>query len=92
MYAWDISHALVTTYHPYCHSPSALTEYLRQKLRAQLAKQLGRSLPAQVELNVPLECNSRTMQKMLRTWLNKYPDETGNYIDDMVVAIKGDLP
>ena len=30
------------------------------------------------------------MQKMLRHWLNKYPDETGNYIDDMVVATKGD--
>ena len=33
----------------------------------------------------------RAMQKMLRNWLNKYPDETGNYIDDMVVATKGDL-
>ena len=32
----------------------------------------------------------RAMQKMLRHWLNKYPDETGNYIDDMVVATKGD--
>ena len=32
------------------------------------------------------------MQKMLWNWLNKYPDETGNYIDDMVVATKGDLP
>ena len=31
----------------------------------------------------------RAMQKMLRNWLNKYPDETGNYIDDMVVATKG---
>ena len=30
------------------------------------------------------------MQEMLRHWLNKYPDETGNYIDDMVVATKGD--
>ena len=34
----------------------------------------------------------RAMQKMLRNWLNKYPDETGNYIDDMVVATKDDLP
>ena len=34
----------------------------------------------------------RAMQKMLRNWLNKYPDETGNYIDDMVVVTKGDLP
>ena len=32
----------------------------------------------------------RTMQKMLWNWLNKYPDKTGNYIDDMVVATKGD--
>ena len=56
-YAWDISHALVTTYHPYCHSPSALTEYLKQKLRHQRAKHLGRSLSAQVEQNVPLERN-----------------------------------
>ena len=56
-YAWDISHALVTTYHPYCHSPSALTEYLKQKLCRQRAKCLGRSLPAQVEQNIPLECN-----------------------------------
>ena len=31
----------------------------------------------------------RAMQKMLRHCLNKYPDETGNYIDDMVVATKG---
>ena len=33
-----------------------------------------------------------TMQKMLRNWLNKYPDETSNYIDDMVVATNGDVP
>ena len=32
----------------------------------------------------------RAMQKMLQHWLNKYPNETGNYIDDMVVATKGD--
>ena len=44
-------------YHPYCHSPSALTEYLKQKLRIQRARHLGRSLPAQVEQNVPLERN-----------------------------------
>ena len=30
------------------------------------------------------------MQKMLQHWLNKYPDKTGKYIDDMVVATKGD--
>ena len=57
MYAWDISHALVTTYHPYCHSLSALTEYLKQKLHLQRAKQLGCSLPAQVELSIQLERN-----------------------------------
>ena len=57
MYAWEISHALVTTYHPYCHSPSALTEYLKQKLRIQRAKRLGRSPSAQVEQNIPLEHN-----------------------------------
>ena len=56
-YAWDISHALVTTSHPYCNNPSALTEYLKQKLRHQRAKRLGRSLSAQVEQNVPLERN-----------------------------------
>ena len=57
LYAWDISHTLVTTYHPYCHSPSALTEYLKQKLHLQRAKRLGRSLPAQVEQSVQLERN-----------------------------------
>ena len=58
LYAWDISHTLITTYHPYCHSPSALTEYLKQKLCTQHAKHLGHSLPAQVEPNVPLEHNN----------------------------------
>ena len=57
MYAWDISYALVTTYHPYCHSPSALTEYLKQKLHAQRAKRLSHSLSAQVKQSVPLERN-----------------------------------
>ena len=57
LYAWDISHALVTTYHLYCHSPSALTKYLKQKLRHQRAKHLGCSPSAQVEQNVPLGCN-----------------------------------
>ena len=59
LYAWDISHTLITTYHPYCYSPSALTEYLKQKLQHQQAKRLGRSLPAQVKQNVQLERNSR---------------------------------
>ena len=57
-YAWDISHAPVTTYHLYSHSPSALTEYLKQKLRYQRAKRLGRSLSAQVKQSVQLERNS----------------------------------
>ena len=56
--AWDSSHALVTTYHPYCHSLSALTEYLKQKLCHQRAKRLGRSPSTQVEQNVPLERNT----------------------------------
>ena len=56
-YAWDISHALATTYHPYCHSPGALTEYLKEKLHWQQAKRLSCSLPTQVELNVPLGRN-----------------------------------
>ena len=42
-------------YHPYCHSLSALTEYLKQKLRLQRAKRLGRSLPARVELSIQPE-------------------------------------
>ena len=58
MYAWDISHTLVTTYHPYAQSPSALTEYLKNRLRSQRAKRLGCSLPAQVEQSVQLEHNS----------------------------------
>ena len=57
-YAWDISHALITTYHLYSHSPSALTEYLKQKLRIQRAKCLGRSPSAQVKQDIPLECNT----------------------------------
>ena len=34
----------------------------------------------------------QAMQKMLCNWLNKYSDETGNYIDDMVVATNGNIP
>jgi hypothetical protein len=68
-YAWEISHTLVTTYHPYCHSPSALTEYLKQKLRLQRAKRLGRSLPAQVEQHVPLEHNTLHEDEWMRVRL-----------------------
>ena len=75
-YAWDISHALVTTYHPYCHSPSALTEYLKQKLHHQRAKHLGRSPSAQVEQNIPLKRNTNlhkvvqniTTRTFCKTW------------------------
>ena len=76
MYAWEISHILVTTYHPYCHSPSALTEYLKQKLRAQCAKHLGHSLPAQVKQSVPLECNINSDFTLAATTL-KYLDHRG---------------
>ena len=48
-------------YHLYCHNPSALTEYLKQKLCLQRAKRLGRSLPAQVEQSVQLERNTARM-------------------------------
>ena len=57
LYTWNISHALITTYHPYCHSLSALTEYLKQKLHHQQAKWLGHSPPTQVEQSVQLERN-----------------------------------
>ena len=49
-------------YHPYSHSPSALTEYFKAKLHTQRAKRLSHSLPARVEQNVPLERNM--------SWLN----------------------
>ena len=67
-YAWDISHASVTMYHPYCHSPSALTEYLKQKLCHQRAKRLGHSLPAQVEPNVLLEHNTHASSPRVACW------------------------
>ena len=76
MYAWDISHALVTTYHPYCHSPSALTEYLKQKLRHQQAKCLGCSPSAQVEQNVPLEHNINSDFNLAATPI-EYIDQRG---------------
>ena len=75
-YAWDISHAPVITYHPYCHSPSALTEYLKQKLRHQRAKRLGRSLSAQVEQNVPLKRNINSDFTLAAT-TTKYIDQRG---------------
>ena len=69
-YAWDISHALATTYHPYCQSPSALTEYLKQKLHHQRAKCLGCSPTAQVEQSVQLECNKQLAK--IEAWVLRY--------------------
>ena len=66
LYTWDISHTFVTTYHPYCQSPSALTKYLKQKLHHQRAKRLGRSLSAQVEQSVPLERNITDFLQLAR--------------------------
>ena len=57
-------------YHPYSHNPSALTEYLKQKLRLQRAKQLGRSLPAQVEPSVQPERNINSDFTLATTTLN----------------------
>ena len=58
-----------TTYHPYCHSPSALTEYLKQKLRHQQAKHLGRSCPTQIKQNVPLKRNTlHAITKACLSW------------------------
>ena len=50
--------------------PSGLTEYLKQKLRHQRAKRLGRSLPAQVEQNVPLECHINSVFTLAATTLD----------------------
>ena len=75
-YAWEISHTLITTYHPYCHSLSALTEYLKQKLRLQWAKRLGRSLPAQVEQSVQLERNINSDFALATTTLD-YLEQRG---------------
>ena len=75
LYAWDISHALVTTYHPYCQSPSALTEYLKQRLRHQRAKCLGRSPSTQVEQHVPLECSNIHAQFQICIAENCLPEQ-----------------
>ena len=75
-YAWDISHAPNITDHPYCHSPSALTEYLKQKLCHQQAKCLGCSPSAQVEQNVPLERNINSDFTLAAT-TTKYIDQRG---------------
>ena len=63
---------------PYCHSPSALTEYLKQKLRLQRAKHLGRSLSAQVEPNVQPECNTIAIDYNISNGIT--PDEDNDNI------------
>ena len=75
-YTWDISHAFVTTYHPYCQSPSTLTKYLKQKLRHQRAKRLGHSPSAQVEQSVPLKRNINSDFTLAAT-TTKYIDRRG---------------
>ena len=63
-------------YHPYANSPSALTEYLKQKLHSQHAKRLSCSLPAQAEQNVPLERNINSDFTLAATTL-EYLDRKG---------------
>ena len=63
-------------YHLYCHSPSALTEYLKQKLCHQRAKRLGCSLPAQVEPTIQLKCNINSDFTLAATTIN-YLDRRG---------------
>ena len=65
-------------YHPYCHSPSALTEYLKQRLRLQRAKRLGHSLPAQVEPNVQPERNINSDFTLATTTLD-YLEQRGEH-------------
>ena len=63
-------------YHLYCHSPSALTEYLKKKLRHQWAKRLGHSLSTQVESNIPLKHNINSDFALAATTL-EYLDQRG---------------
>ena len=63
-------------YHPYSHSLSALTEYLKQKLRSQCAKCLSHSLPAQVKQDIPLERNINSDFTLAATTL-EYLDQRG---------------
>ena len=67
-----------TMYHPYYHSPSALTEYLKHKLRSQQAKHLSRSLPVQVKQNVPLKRNINSDFTLAATTL-EYLDRRGEH-------------
>ena len=91
-YAWDISHALATLYHPYAHDPSALTEYLKRKLQVQHAKRQSRSHPTQVEPNVPLEHNidgtinqGGTISQYCNLWVRrgKHVEKLGFYVANL---------
>ena len=75
-YAWDISHTPATTHHLYCHSPGALTEYLKQKLHHQRAKRLSCSLPTQVKQNIPLKRNINSDFTLAAT-IVQYLDQRG---------------
>ena len=63
-------------YHPYCHSPGALTEYLKQKLRHQRAKCLGHSPTTQVEQSIQLKRNINSDFTLAATVL-EYLDRRG---------------
>ena len=65
-------------YHPYAHEPSALTKYLKQKLRLQHAKHLSCSHSAQVEQSVPLERNINSDFTLAATTL-EYLDRRGEH-------------
>ena len=67
-----------TTYHPYSHNPSALTEYLKQKLHQQRAKHLSHSHPAQVEQNIPLKHNINSDFTLAATTV-EYLDRRGEH-------------
>ena len=75
-----------TTYHPYAQSPSALTKYLKQKLRLQCTKCLSCSHSAQVEQSVPLKCNTDCTAVMSETGLLRartasHSSQNGQWID-----------
>ena len=78
------------TYHPYTHSPSALTEYLRWKLRQQWAKRLSCSHSTQVEQDVPIKHNTLGLeQEMLNDRSNwGIADECGEALRSEQERIK----
>ena len=97
MYAWDISHALATLYHPYAHEPSALTEYLERKLQVQRAKCQSRSHPAHIKQNIPLEHNINSDLHTLATPHREHLERRGErnvpkrYLKNAEWAKKGPL-